>query len=189
MFGLLGEVAYYCLFEFGRFRCFVFLVSIFLSFRFRFQLFCFVLVLSLDCFWCYSCFCFWVFFCYFCSCLFCLCWSVFVDFAFIVVFFGLLLFCSLCLLEWSSYYCFVFLWFVLFVVAFLLVCVCVFLFLLKNHCFPCNSSVLGLMFIQSLFLISVSGSCFLFVLFAFCFKMFLSCVFLLVVLFCFESQY
>ena len=31
----------------------------------------------------------------------------------------------------------------------------------EHHCFPCKSSVLGLMLIQSLFLILVSGSCFL----------------------------
>ena len=38
----------------------------------------------------------------------------------------------------------------------------------ERSLFPCNSSVLGFMFIQSLFLISVSGSCFLFfVLFVF----------------------
>ena len=32
----------------------------------------------------------------------------------------------------------------------------------ENHCFPCKSSILGLMLIQSLFLILVSGSCLLF---------------------------
>ena len=31
----------------------------------------------------------------------------------------------------------------------------------ENHCFPCKSSVWGLILIQSLFLILVSGSCFL----------------------------
>ena len=50
----------------------------------------------------------------------------------------------------------------LFVVC-LCVCVCLFLSVAYQiHCFPCNSSTFGLMFIQSLFLISVAGSCFLF---------------------------
>ena len=35
----------------------------------------------------------------------------------------------------------------------------------ENHCFPCKSSVLGLMLIQSLFLILVPGSCFFLLLF------------------------
>ena len=45
---------------------------------------------------------------------------------------------------------------------------------LENHCFPCKSSVFGLMLIQSLFLILVSGSCFfVIVLFVPCSMMFL----------------
>ena len=70
-------------------------------------------------------------------------------------------------------------------------CLCLFLsFLVKNHCFPCNSSVFWLLKSESLFLISVSGSCFLFL---FCLFFVSRCsfvfVFLLVLLFCFESQY
>ena len=71
---------------------------------------------------------------------------------FLGVFFGLHLFCSLCLLEWSRCCsCFVILG---------LFCLCLFwvsvwLFLSvshENHCFTSNSSVLGLMLIQSLLL-------------------------------------
>ena len=84
-------------------------------------------------------------------------------------------------LFWSSLVCFVC---VCFLSAF-----CLFLSVsYETHCFPCNSSILGLMFIQSLSLISVSGSCFLFL---FC-LLYVSrwsfvCVFLLAVLLCFES--
>ena len=55
---------------------------------------------------------------------------------------------------------FYYVWFVLFVLVFVF-----FLYVVsvshETHCFPCKSSVLGLMLIQSLFLILVSGSCFL----------------------------
>ena len=51
----------------------------------------------------------------------------------------------------------------------------------ENHCFPCKSSVLGLMLIQSLFLILVSGSCFL-LLFCFLFQDVPLFLFMLVVL-------
>ena len=81
--------------------------------------------------------------------------------------FGLILFCSLCLLEWSRCcFCFVSSWYVLFV---FVICLVVFVSLVshENHRFPCNSSVFCLMLVQSLFLISVFG------LFVISFKMFL----------------
>ena len=77
-----------------------------------------------------------------CSCLFCLfvleclCYVL----CFVIVFFGLLLLCSLCLLEWSRcYHCFVLLWFVLFV---FVLCLFVFvfcLFVFVSFCFLCES--------------------------------------------------
>ena len=105
-------------------------------------------------------------------------------------FLGLLLFCDVCLLEWSRC-CSSCVFFVG-----LCVCVC-FLFLCvfpfcsyERHCFPCNSSVFGLLKSESLFLMLVSG-----LVFCFCFVCFFvsRCsfvfVFLIVLFFCFESQY
>ena len=73
------------------------------------------------------------------------------------------------------------------------VCVCFCLFIFVSLCFlckhsnPCNSRVLfGLMLLQSLFLISVFGSCFGF-LFCFLFQD-VSLLFLLVVLFCLKHK-
>ena len=61
---------------------------------------------------------------------------------------------------------------------FVFVSLCLFLSVShENHCFPCKSSVLGLMLIQSLFLISVSGSCFLFL---FCLLLVSRCSFVFV---------
>ena len=78
---------------------------------------------------------------------------------------------------------FCYVWFVLFVLVFF-VSLCLFLSVShENHCFPCKSSVLGLMLIQSLFLILVSGSCF-----CYCFVCFLFqdvSLFLLCLLSCF----
>ena len=136
------------------------------------------------------------------------CWLLFVLFACVATFllcFICLVVCvcvlacfwfgSLCLLE-RSRCCswFVLFWFVLFVFVFclfVLVSLCFFLSVsYGNHWFPCNSCVFGLMFIQSLFLMSISGSCFLFFgvsvsRCSFVYVLF----FLLVVLLCFESQY
>ena len=76
--------------------------------------------------------------------------------------FGLILLCSLCLLEWSRC-CSYFVLFGLFRLCLFFVSLCLFLSVSReNHCFPCNSSDLGLMWNQSLFLISVSGSYFSF---------------------------
>ena len=103
--------------------CFVFLV-----FRFCFCLVWFVFVLSLDSFWCCYCYCscfggFLHCFVFVYSCLLCLFWSVFVVFVFSCCCFGLLLFYSLCLLEWSRCCsCFVLYSFVLFVLGFCLLC-------------------------------------------------------------------
>ena len=127
----------------------------------------FLFVLLLECFWCCSfyflgvcCFCF----CF--SCLFCLfvlesvCVCVCAR-VFSCVFWGLLLFCSLCLLEWSRCCsCLVRIGFVLFV---FVICLCLFLSVsCESHCFPYSSSVFCSILVQSLFLISAFGSCFLF---------------------------
>ena len=77
--------------------------------------------------------------------------------------FGLLSFCSFCFLEWSRCCsCFVLFWFVLLVLVFVSSCLCLSVSY-ENHCFPCNSSVFWLIEKgESPFLISISGSCFLF---------------------------
>ena len=176
-FWLLLGVAYACSFGFGRFRCFCVSCFCFLLFRFCFCLFLFVFVVLFDrfgCCYCFFCFCFVV-----CSCMFCLsvleCFCCCCCCCLLLCFWGLLLFCSLHLLERSSCCsCFVIIWFVLFV----FVCVCVFFSAFvfvsvsyENNCLPCNSGV----FAHS---ISVSHFnfwflLFVFVLFAFCSKMFL----------------
>ena len=160
--------AYSCLFGFGRFRCFVFLVVlVFFCLGFVFE-FCFVFVLLLDCFGGCSCFVFWVCpvflflfvrFVFVSSCLFFVlkCFLFF----YCCVFLGCFCF-VLCLLEWSRC-CSSFVLFCLFCLC-LFFCFFVFVsfcFLWKSH-FPCNSSVFYSLKSESLFLISVSGSCFLF---------------------------
>ena len=93
---------------------------------------------------------------------------------FLLSFLGLLLFCSLCLLEWSR--CCSCLFFLgSFCLCLLIVCLCLFLSVsYENHCVPCNSGIFWL----NVGSICVSHFCFwflffVFVLFVTCFKMFL----------------
>ena len=110
--------------------------------------------------------------------------------------FELFLFCYACLLEWSrccSY--FALFWFVLFVFVFvvsfcLFLSACFFLVLMETTIFPAILVLFGLFKSESLFLISVSGSCFLFL---FGLLIVSRCYFVLFfnlpfILFCFKSQ-
>ena len=122
---------------------------------------CFVLVLFFLIMLCFCLFCCWsvsvflglLFSCCFAFvsyCLFCMCWSVFVVFVvfccFVLFFWGLLLFCSLCLLV-GSRCCSCFVFWVCFSLCLFIVSLCLFLSVsYENHCFPGNSSVFGLMF-------------------------------------------
>ena len=101
-------------------------------------------------------------------CFVCLSWSVSVAFVFSCCVLGL--FCFVLCVCWSGLgVVLVLLCLVCFVCVFyLFLCVCFFLSLMKIHCFPCNSSVLGFNVGSIVVLISVSGSCF-----CFCFVCFL----------------
>ena len=118
---------------------------------------------------------------------FCFCFSV--CFCVVVVFFGFafVLFFVFVGVVWVLFlFCYV--WFVLFFVLVFCFFVLVSSVSHENHCFPCKSSVLGLMLIQSLFLILVSGSCFLLL---FCLFLVSRCSFvsfMILVLFLAESQ-
>ena len=172
--GALGGVAYSCLFGFGRFRCFCVSCFCFLLFRLCFCLFCSVLGLLLDCFWCCSCFglgvslFLFLVFSLFLFVLLCLCWSVFVILVFLVLSLLAVFWFVLCV-SWSGLGVVLVLFFF---VCFACVCFCFFVFvsysfLWKSH-FPSNSSALGLIKkSEYLFLISVSGFCFCFVCFLF----------------------
>ena len=97
----------------------------------------------------------------------CVCWSgLGVALVFLVLYFGVCFVCAV----------------------FLFLCACFFLFLMKIIVFPAILVFWGLMCMQSLFLISVSGSCFLFL---FCLLFVSRCslvsVFLRVAVLCFES--
>ena len=124
----------------------------------------------LDCFWCCSCFLFLGFLLFFLffgfafvyACLFCfVCVGVFFFFLLLSLF-DLFLICSLCFLDWSRC-CSRFVLFGLFCLCSLLVlCVCFFLLLIKVTVFL---AILVFWFYcksESLLLMSVSGSCFLF---------------------------
>ena len=177
---------YSCLFGFGRFRV---RRGPHLTLPFGVCV-CVILVFFFFCFGYFRCFC--CFFVVFCLCC---CWSVFgvficllfgvvfycfvcvgvffVVFVFLVVFGGLLLFCSLCLLEWSRCCsCFVFL--VCFVCVFLcLFFVCLCLFLSASYeitVFPAILVFSGLMLVECWFNVGsmlVSHFWFWFLLFVF----------------------
>ena len=200
-----------CLFGFGRFRvrwgprgptspnpsCFWCLCVLF--FCYSLVLFFLFLLHSCLCCCCWSVFgaVFWgvgvgvglslfVFVCFgLLCCLCCLCWRFCFLLFFFLVFWGLLLVYSWCLLEW---FCVLFL-FCAFWCVLLFSAYCLFVFvsfcLFSKHYFPCHSSDFGTILFQSYLLIQflVLACCFCF--FAFCFKIFLCCF---CFLFCFERE-
>ena len=188
-FGGFWGVGYSWLFGFGRFRCFC--VS---SCFYFFVGFVFVAFVLFCLFCCWSvlgvlgvCCCF---FALFLLVLVCMSWSVFVIVCFSrCAIFLWLAFFSLCLFEWSRR-CSSFSFLVCFVCIFSL---CLFLSVSsENDCFPCNSSVFW--FVKKVtpcisFLFLVLAFCF--VLFAYLFHdvLFFWGGGLLIVEFCFESQY
>ena len=122
---------------------------------FLFVVVCFALFV-LECF-CY----FWFFSC--CLLLACFCFVPCVSWSGLGVVLGLLFWCVL--------------------LVFVFVSLCLFLSVsYENHCFPCNSSIFWFIKNELLFLISVSGSCFLFL---FCLLFVSRCSFVFV--FCFVS--
>ena len=151
----------------------VFLCCLFLSFFcfgfvfVNFALFCFVIGLFFFCVVLVIVFVFVLFLVLFvfvlvCFALFVLGWFVMFVLFFLLSLFGLFLFLSVCLLDWSKCcYCFVY-FSVCFACVCLCFCVCFCLFLNKSL-FPSNSNVLGLLKkSDSLFFLSASGSYFLF---------------------------
>ena len=120
--------------------------------------------------------------------LLCLCWSVLVMFGFLSSCIFLVCFCGVLCVSWSGLGVVIVLFFLFVLLVFFFMYMYLFLSVsYEHHYSPCNSSVLGLVKYEIMFLISVSVSCFLFL---FCLLLFQDVQFFSVCsLVCFESQY